>query len=241
MRDRNDGTVPFPNLAWYRVSTESAWGNMGAMKLLLVCGPWGSGTTAVAGLLERLGAVGFGPYFHTRDPRTPNSYELLPFRELVAHFASEATMSLLDGTAEQVEAALRDFRRRIDKNEFGPYDSGSSPPIFLKYPLSALVLPQICRVFETKLISVLRPLAQIERTRLRRNWAARYGEQGAEVIYQHLARVIDAGAYPHLRVKYDELLRSPAYVARRLAHFAELKASREEIERAAAFITRRGS
>ena len=116
------------------------------MKLLLVCGPWGSGTTAVAGLLERLGAVGFGRYFHTRDPRTPNSYEFLPFRELVARFASESTVSLRDGVAEEVQAALRDFRRRIERHEFGPYDSATSPPIFLKYPLSALVVPQICCV-----------------------------------------------------------------------------------------------
>ena len=61
------------------------------MRAVLVCGPWGSGTTAVAGLLERLGAVGFGPYFHTNDPRTPNAYEFLPFRALITRFASEKT------------------------------------------------------------------------------------------------------------------------------------------------------
>jgi hypothetical protein len=43
------------------------------MKLLLVCGPFGSGTTAVAGLLARLGAIGFGPYYQPADERTPTA------------------------------------------------------------------------------------------------------------------------------------------------------------------------
>ena len=31
------------------------------MQLILVCGPWSSGTTVVAGLLERLGLRGLPP------------------------------------------------------------------------------------------------------------------------------------------------------------------------------------
>lgn len=42
------------------------------MKLLLVCGPYDSGTSAAAGLLANLGAVGLGPYHRTNDPRTLN-------------------------------------------------------------------------------------------------------------------------------------------------------------------------
>jgi hypothetical protein len=209
------------------------------MRVLLVCGPWGSGTTAVAGLLERLGAVGFGPYFHTNDPHTGNAYELIPFRDLIRRFVSETTLALQEGAPGETEAALRGFRERIEGQALGPYDAATGPPIFLKYPLSALVLPQICRVFDAKLISVERPLAQIERTRLRRRWPAQYGERGAELIYRHLSVAVAALTAPHLKVKYDELLRSPGYVARRLAQFAELRTSRSEIERAASFIRRR--
>ena len=100
------------------------------MRLLLVCGPWGSGTTAVAGLLERLGAIGFGPYFHTNDPHTGNAYELIPFRDLIRRFVSEATLALPDGGAGEVEAALRWFRGRIESQALGPYDVASGLPIF---------------------------------------------------------------------------------------------------------------
>ena len=48
------------------------------IKLVPICGPWSSGTSAVAGILERIGCFGVGPYFETADPKTPNSYEFHP-------------------------------------------------------------------------------------------------------------------------------------------------------------------
>jgi hypothetical protein len=208
------------------------------MRVVLVCGPWGSGTTAVAGLLERLGAVGFGPYFHTNDPRTPNAYEFVRFRELVMRFASEKTVSLQDGVESDLTEALQEFRGRIERQEFGRYDPVAGPPIFLKHPLIVLILPQLCQVFDAKLVSVIRPLAQIEQTRLRRRWAPHFGQEGAALIYGHLARAAETPLCPQMRVKYDELLRAPPYVARRLAQFAGLEVGRDAIERAAGFVKR---
>src|SRR5229473_7370434 len=149
------------------------------MKLLLVCGPWSSGTTAVAGLLAQLGAAGFGPYFRVNDPIRPNTYELIPFRDALRPFISEPTLSLLPDAERNVESSLRQLRRRIEDQEFGPYDGASNRPIFLKYPLSALVIPQICNVFDTKLIYVLRPFEAVEQTRLRRRWDPELGRKGA--------------------------------------------------------------
>ena len=79
------------------------------MKLLLVCGPFGSGTTAVAGLLANMGAVGPCPYHRTNDPRTPNSYELVAFRELVVALVSEETMLL------KPESALSELKSALAK------------------------------------------------------------------------------------------------------------------------------
>src|SRR5262249_12197083 len=141
------------------------------MKLLLVCGPWSSGTSLVAGLLARVGATGFGPHFTTNDPHTGNSYELVAFRDLVQTFASEQTLSVRPGI--DIKAQLRNFHNRIVNQELGYYDDKPDAPIFLKYPLSALVIPEICAVFDTRLIYVLRPLADIEVTRRRRGWAER--------------------------------------------------------------------
>jgi len=208
------------------------------VRILLVCGPWGSGTTAVAGLLLRLGAIGFGPYLRTNDPRTPNAYEFLPFREVVRRHVFVETLSYRESKPGDIEADLQTLRGRIERQEFGPYDPATSPPIVLKSPASAFLLPQICRAFDVKLISVLRPLRQIEQTRLRRGWPAHHGEMGAEVIYRHLSRTLDLQAHPHLRVKYEEVLRSPSEVTQRLAAFAGLPAGPDQIEAAAAFVRR---
>jgi hypothetical protein len=206
------------------------------MKVLLVCGPWSSETTAVAGLLAQLGAVGFGPYLRVNDPIRPNTYEFIPFRDALRRFISEETLSLAPDAEREVESILRLLRKRIERQEFGPYNPDSGPPIFLKHPLSALVLPQICAVFDTKLIYVLRPLAEIERTRLRRRWGAQLGRQGAEVVYPAMFDNLVEQVYPTMILRYAELMKAPAKVAQELVQFAGLTASPAQIKAAAAFV-----
>src|SRR5579862_8065593 len=143
------------------------------MKLILVCGPFGSGTTAVAGLLARLGAVGFGPYYRPTDTLTPDSHELVAFRDLILTLASEKTTTLKPGA--DIKAALDGFRARIANQELGRYDDNAAIPIFLKHPLAALIIPAICAAFDTRLIYLVRPVRDIELSRRRRKWGAQYG------------------------------------------------------------------
>ena len=62
------------------------------MKLIFVAGSWGSGTTAVIGALNGLGVPTLGPHFQSKDPRTKNTFELLPFRKLVLRYVDESTL-----------------------------------------------------------------------------------------------------------------------------------------------------
>jgi hypothetical protein len=119
--------------------------------------------STVAGLLANMGAIGFHPYFRTFDPRTPNSYESGAFREVVLRLISENTMSFKPGAS--IESALLEFHNEIVKL----VPSGERRPIFLKQPASALIIPQICQVFDTKLIYVLRSMKDIKATHRRRN------------------------------------------------------------------------
>src|SRR5690348_13719846 len=112
------------------------------MKVLLVCGPYGSGTSAVAGMLANLGAMGLGPYWKTNDPRTPNSYELLAFKEMLLGLVSEETGQLKPSAS--IDGALSDFKTLLAAN----LPDRESRPVLLKHPASALILPQICRVFD---------------------------------------------------------------------------------------------
>jgi ABC-type dipeptide/oligopeptide/nickel transport system ATPase subunit len=199
------------------------------MKILLVCGPYGSGTTAVAGLLANLGALGLGPYQRTNDPRTPNAYELLAFRELVLSLVSEETMSLKPDIS--IEAALSEFKDALVKR----VPQGEQRPIFLKHPASALIIPHICRVFDTRLIYLLRPIKDIEATRRRRSWF-RGAPRETRIIYMHMFDHFVNERSPTTMVRYTDLIEAPVEHARALAAFCGLDCDECTLQQAAGFI-----
>jgi len=212
------------------------------MKVVLICGPYGSGTTAVAGLLSRIGAIGFNRNLHwmTTDPRTPDSYELTPFRDIVLQFVDEANVALKGAAPAEIQSALQTLRLAIERQAFGPYDLRRHlrrPPwVALKHPLAAFLIPQICQVFETKAIHVMRPLEQIEQTRLRRGWPANYGAAGAEIIYQRLDEAWELAACPAIKVEYAALVASPLAHARRIARLVGLTPSMAQMQQAVSFV-----
>lgn len=63
------------------------------IRYLIVLGPWGSGSTAVTGILDHLGAFTCPPHFATNDPRTPSAYEPVQLRNiLLRHIDEQALM-----------------------------------------------------------------------------------------------------------------------------------------------------
>ena len=218
---------------------KSARASQRLVKVILICGPWGSGTSVVAGLLERMGAFGLGPYFETDDPKTANSYESIPFREIIRNglgYPSQPGLSFTPPVPGAVQSGLRSLQSRIKQQEFGPYDLLSSKPIFLKYPLSAFVISQICEVFDTKLIYVMRPLEDIEQTRLRRNWEPYYGAEGAALIYEEMSAAMKHHSYPTMKIDYKDLLASPMVHASDIAQFVGLDLSPAELRHAVDFV-----
>ena len=212
------------------------------LKVILICGPWGSGTSVVAGLLDRMGAFGVGPYFGTDDPKTANSYESIPFREIIRNgigYRSQLNPSFTPPVPGALQAGLRNLQTRIEQQEFGPYNLRSPKPIFLKYPLSAFVIPEICEVFDTKLIFVNRGLEDIERTRLRRNWEPYYGAEGAALIYEQMKAALKHHLYPTMNIDYRELLACPIEHAGHIARFAGIDASPAELRDAVSIVRNR--
>lgn len=189
------------------------------MRLILVTGPWSSGTSAVAGMLDALGIDGRGPFFRTNDKRTPNSFESTAFRDVIDSVASDATLQLTAGHQEVV-AAIQKFRETIQP----AVPDGVLPEcFFLKYPLSALAIPHIARVFDTRVVHVLRPLRQIESTRQRRGWGENFGAKGAQVIYSKMFQALIELPIPSMIVRYPDLLKNPQPFARALAEFSGMK------------------
>jgi hypothetical protein len=108
--------------------------------------------------------------------------------------------------------------------------------MFLKYPLSAALIPQLCQVFNTRLVYVLRPLREIEATRVRRGWAEQQGSAGAQRIYSYMFGALVEQRIPTMMVRYPELVERPLVVTRDLVRFAGLEVAPEAILKAAEFI-----
>jgi len=176
------------------------------LPLVLVSGPWGGGTSAVAGALARAGLQAPGPYVTTNDPRTSNTYEMMAFRALMRDLASEKTMQR-HVTFDQALDRLRQFRDTMLLPSIQT-DAGV-PPLMLKHALSALFLRELSLLFDVKIVGVLRPLPEIEATRARRGWGKSFGRKGAEVLYQNLFECLVASDTPFHLIRYSELLKQP--------------------------------
>jgi hypothetical protein len=98
------------------------------------------------------------------------------------------------------------------------------------------LLPQICAVFDTLLVYVMRPLEDIERTRIRRKWLATEGRTGAEIIYQAMDNFKRLQSHPILTVNYADLLAAPADRAREISRFAGLEPDPVSFKEAIAFV-----
>jgi len=186
-----------------------------------------------------MGAFGLGPYFETDDPKTANTYESVAFREIIRNalgYPRQAELSFTPPVIGDVQAGLRSLQMRIEQQEFGPFDVRSPKLIFLKYPVSAFLIPQICEVFDTKLIYVMRSLEDIERTRLRRNWPPYYGAEAATLIYDQMSAVQKNHLYPTMSVDYRDLLASPMDHVSNMARFIGLNLTPQELRHVADFI-----
>ncbi len=209
-------------------------------RLVLVSGPWSCGSTAVTGALVHAGLIGFGPYFQTRDPLTPNSFEWLVFRDWCMKFTSQQSLALTATSSAVVRDAAARFRDEIVQQRYGSYDPLLDPPLVMKYALSCLLLPAFADAFELRVVVVTRPLAAIEATSLRRQWGPQFGAAGAQVIYAQLfGLLVEYGIPAELlhfpafqrepALKLDELLRGCGHVpthAQRAAALAFVRPSK---------------
>jgi hypothetical protein len=191
-----------------------------------VCGPFGSGTTVVAGLLAGLGLPSIEPYFVSNDERTPNTFESVEFRDTLRRIVSEPTLSFNPNIERVPEIErLRDV-----------VGGRGHPAIFLKHALAALLISDLGKVFDIKLVYVLRPLADIEATRQRRNWQPHTGIAGAQVIYSRMFETLINQSFPTMILRHPQVLADPIAATRMLARFAGLDVPAETINRAAAFV-----
>lgn len=199
------------------------------MKIIFVCGPWGSGTSAVTNIILRLGSVGLTPFFTTRDPKTGNSYESIVFRKLLLSLASERTFSV----QKEKDVVLAEFKKFQDylrdlvlKSEI----DFVRRPIVLKHTLSCLFLEEIDKIFDAQFIFVRRSIDEIEAGRLRRNWASFFGTEGAKKAFSEMDKFLSLARHNVFTIKYQDILDDPIGKVENLAAFCGLINDRTQLE-----------
>ena len=61
------------------------------MKTVIIIASWSSGSSAVAGYIDKCGAYSCPPHLNTIDERTPNSYEPLAYKKELSNLFNDLT------------------------------------------------------------------------------------------------------------------------------------------------------
>ena len=206
-------------------------------RLVLVCGPWSSGTSAMAGFLGQAGVAAPGPFVEVNDALTPATYEMQAFRRVLQSLASEQSLQRT-ATPAQALTALREFRDRALTRACTAAGLREDQPVLLKHALAVLFLPELAQLFDLQLVGVLRPHAEIEATRVRRKWPPQYGQAGAVQMYGEFFRHLVDTATPYCLVRYGDLMVEPARVLKQLADFCRSQVAAPQQPAAMAFVSR---
>ncbi len=206
------------------------------MQLIFIAGAWGSGTTALTGALDALGLPTFGPHVALRDPHTPNSFELAPFRDLVLTYVDETRGCIRPTRAARIVPALQAFALDLSAGKYGPWPDDANRRALIKVPAASLLLPQLAEVFNLTVVMVQRPLAQIEASRKRRDWPAHFGAEGAARLYEHAFADLREAGLSCLTVSHRDLTGDPEATLTRVIAYCGLEDLAANLGNAAAFI-----
>ena len=173
------------------------------MKTILILCSWSSGSTAVAGFLDRCGGHTCPPHFSTSDPKTPNPYESLALRNALHELIDIETPKFQQKGSEK--AFEQFFCKWIGEQKQLAKNIGKTF-LVLKHPLKIFALGIIERYVDAKILIVRRPLQEIEQTCIRRKWPDVYGKKGASIIYEKIDDYLK-DKQDFLSINYDDFLR----------------------------------
>jgi len=200
-------------------------------RFLIVLGPWGSGSTAITGVLDRLGAFTCPPHFKTNDPRTPSAYEPEFLRAIATHLEREQAL-MVTGNRLQLTTEIQQWLGKTLQKA-----GCDNRVVAIKHALLSLVIPELISLLQPKFIIVRRPYADIERTRARRQWPPIYGYLGARMIYDRIySELVANNNIGFLDLYMPDLLSRPDQEISRIADFADLAGNADRIRDARAFL-----
>ena len=123
------------------------------IEVIVLLTSWGTGSSAVAGFLDKCGCYTCPPHFmETKDPKTPNTYEPSVYRGILSSTIDEATF--------QQKSPMTIFSRKFSKFldlERSKALENKKQAIVLKHPLQSFLLPEIEMIASPKYLILTRP------------------------------------------------------------------------------------
>ncbi len=206
------------------------------MRIILVTGAYGSGTTALAGALAAFGIPAPGPFFETNDPRIPESFEHVAFRDLMLALVDENEMRIRDMPDETRQAACLEFAEKFHAAMLEHLPDDTTMPILLKSPAACLCLPYLKQVFDMDVLVMHRPFEAIEKTRKRRGWYLQFGAAGAKTLYDNAYTDLIAHEISWLSVSFNDLLYAREKTLRQVIAYCGLSERQASLSDATGFI-----
>lgn len=204
-------------------------------KPIVVLGAWSSGTSALAGVMNNLGFYTCPPHFQTNDPRTPNSFESISLKEIIARHFNEPRLERIPGDPDVVSQDIRIWY----EHELTECLRLGKRGVVIKLPSLCFFVPELCRALQPDFIVMTRPLALVEKTRQRRGWHAQLGQAGALKCTQAMIPALIELQRSFISVSFGSLLATPESELRRLLSFVDSEISNVEIQSACEFLVRR--
>ncbi|HEY7158747.1 MAG TPA: hypothetical protein VH575_32685 [Gemmataceae bacterium] len=201
---------------------------MPSTRRIAVLGLYNSGSTALAGVLHRLGVDMGAPFWFNSDDNSPrNFYEPWDLGCMLRYWWNEPAIREMTERATRVACLANWIRLRE-----GVHQGAAGA----KHPLLCLCGDDLVEAWGTQTLFVraYRPLGEsIARLRLRR-WFAGHEDRLQLNLWDAAENFCTR--QPHLRVEYHRLKREPAAVLGEVVAYTRLTPTAEQMATAVAFI-----
>jgi len=194
-----------------------------------VLGLYNSGSTALAGMLHRLGANMGPPFWENSDDNSAvNYYEPYDLSWHLRRWWNEPQI------AERVSSS---YRIEFLKRWVNLQECAGQAPVGAKHPLLSLCGPDLAEAWgqETLFFWIWRPLRESVAGLQRRGWFLGHEES----IQQRLWDTLTDFAQPHSRVirfEWERVRSNPLWAAQELARLTRLQPSHAQLQAAAEFV-----
>lgn len=203
---------------------------MSGNRRIAVLGLYNSGSTAIAGMLHRMGVYLGRQFWENSDDNSPdNHYEALYLAEHLRRWWDEPKIIEKTPAADRIRFLNTWIMQR---------ESERAGPVGAKHPLLSMCVPDLAEAWgeSTCFLWCWRPLDESIAGLLRRNWWSKENMLSAQQRLWDTLHRLEGSKHRLFRLEWNQVKTDPDWGARELARLAGLEPSEEQFRTARAFV-----